>query len=57
MIVKIIIISKTVTIHDYEYYHNSYMVSVSDFQFIINMIEGKGTCSSELLSMSDYLYW
>ena len=42
--------SKTVTIHDYEYYHDSIW---SVLQFITIMIEDKGTCSCQVLLMSD----
>jgi len=45
--------SNTVTIHDYEYYHDSIW---SVFQFINIMIEDKGTCSCQVLLMSDYFY-
>jgi len=43
------------TIHNYEYYHDSYIVSISVHKINI-MIEDKGTCSHQVSFMSDYLY-
>jgi len=42
-----------VTIHDYEYYHDSYMVSISVHK---HLIEDKGTCSCQVLSPQKNLH-